>query len=468
MVLLRSKLFLAGFFALLFTITDFSLCLSQSRAQDKKTELAGEFFGTEVPLGNYYFAKRVVMSYGAEWRGTPQNEKEVEDLVWQELLFSYEAFRRNVEVTEKEVDDELEKILKENKVDFSWRIDKEKFQEWTQKTLGVSVELFRNQIEHLVKIRKLRQQVLDGINPQVTEIEAYQKFLDEYNTLLVELVQFDELADANKFYDEVKVPVSASDMDKLVWQDALLSIEAVKRQIKADGNELDKAIGMILQDNEAYFRWKEDTAAFEKWSNEKMGVSASIFKARIEQLVCVDTLVKKIAKKEEPEVDLDTEFQQFLKVNSNIGVAYWNFLNARPAASVEILRFDSSYDAKDFYNKIKRGAGVWDINRRKDPERFKRPGFVALDFLLNMWGFDRDAAYKMLDAPLESIYPPAPIYKGYGVFKILKIRKADPAEFDKRKDSYFERVKMIKKYDGFKKWVDEFKEKAKIKRFVVN
>jgi hypothetical protein len=82
-----------------------------------------------------------------------------------------------------------------------------------------------------------------------------------------------------------------------------------------------------------------------------------------------------------------------------------------------------------------------------------------------MWGFDRQAAYDMMKKDVGTVYPPAPIYKGYGVFKILKQRAADPAEFSSRKGDYIEKVKQIKKYDGFTTWLRDLQAKASLKRY---
>ena len=82
------------------------------------------------------------------------------------------------------------------------------------------------------------------------------------------------------------------------------------------------------------------------------------------------------------------------------------------------------------------------------------------------WGFTKEDAYNMVEEKDGSLYKPSPIYKNYAVFKILKTRKADPKEFDKRKDYYFNRVKEIKKYEGFNEWKKEIKEKAGIRVYL--
>jgi len=433
---------------------------------ENQPEIAGELFNTTVPISNYYFAKRVVMTFGAKWRGTPQDEQELEDMVWQELLFSYEAFQRGIEVTDAEVDAEIEKILKANKVEFSWRTDKEEFKKWTEDTLKLPIEAFRNQMQHLVKLEKLRNEIIDGFDPEVSEDEAYQKFLNEYNTLLVELKQFDEKADAQNFYKQANKPHTKKDIEMLIWNDLLYSYEASNRNIETDDDAITNTIQWILLDHEVRFAWKKDRAAYEDWVKEKFNTNAGTLRKMLSALQRADTLRQQIREKTQPPVDEEGKYAAILKKSKKVSKAYKNFVKKYVRRSKDTITFDSTKKAKQFYSKINRVAGFWADQKRLNPDDFKRPGFVALDFLLHMWGFDKDAAYEMLEKELGSFYPPATIYKGYGVFKILKIRRADPAEYDKRKDQYFEKVKMIKKYDLYKEWVEELKKQANIKRFV--
>lgn len=442
-----------------------NICFAQD-IQDKPQELAGEFFGMPVPAGNYYFAKRVVMTFNASWRGIPRDEKELEDLVWQELLFSYEAFKRGITAKEEEIDEEIDKMLKAEKAEFKWRIDKEAFQNWVKEKLGAPVELFRNQMAHLVTLEKLRKQIIDSFVPEVSEKEAYQKFLDEYNSLSVELVQFDDLSEAKKFYEQATQPLTAGALEELIWEDLILSDAAAKRKIEVQPDEVDVVMEKLLREEKVNFRWKEDKENFKKWIEEKIGISEEFFRKCLRQLTMIDKLRQKIEAKEEPEINTLEVYQKLLTDAGTVEAAYSKFFEALTTPADDILRFNNLNEAGQFYKKIKRRPGSWDEKKRKEPKLFKQPGFVALDFLINMWGFKREDSYKMMDKEAGAFYPPAPIYKGYGVFKILEIRKADDAEFAKRKDYYFDRVKMIKKYDLYKEWVEELKKKANIKVYI--
>lgn len=283
----------------------------------KKTEFAGEFFGAPVPIGNYYFVKGVITVFGNRFGAQPQTAQELEDSVWDNLLLSYEAFRRNITVSQEEVENEIAKIIKEERAGFDLKKEKDAYAQWVKKRVNEPAELFENQIRHLIQLEKLRKEVMDGINPNVSAEEAYQKFLNEYNTLGIELVQFDEL----------------------------------------------KAV-------------------------------------------------------------------------------------------------------RDFYQKAEKNSQFWGKEKDKRPKDFKRPGFVALEFLMEMWKLPKDAVYKMMQMEIGSIYPPTPIYKGYGVFKVLEKKPADETKYPQLKQSYFEKIRMKKKYEGFNNWFKALKQSANIKMSV--
>ena len=99
----------------------FSSFLFSQTVQTKNPEIAGEFFGIQVPTSNYYFAKNIISVFGTRWRGVPKTPEEIEKQVWIEILLSYEAFRRNIKVKDEEVDEEIGKMLKSHKVSFDWK-----------------------------------------------------------------------------------------------------------------------------------------------------------------------------------------------------------------------------------------------------------------------------------------------------------------------------------------------------------
>ncbi|MBI5873396.1 MAG: hypothetical protein HZB36_04545 [Candidatus Omnitrophica bacterium] len=276
-------------------------------------QVAGEFFGMPVSMDNYRFAKAAIVIFGPRWGAEPKTPQELEDRVWEDLLLSYEAFRRNISVGSKEVEDEVAKLLEAEKVTFDWKKDKDAYGKWVTERVKEPAQAFENQIMHLLQLQKLRMQVIDSFVPQVTEEEAYQEYLDQYNTLSLELVQFDD--------------------------------------IKA---------------------------------------------------------------------------------------------------------------AEDFYNKMK-NPRVWEKKGKKDPKFAQRPGFVSLQFLMDLWKIPRSDAYAMLGLPVNSVYKPTPVYRGYGVFRTLQKRVAEKEKFGELKKSYFDQVKRKKQFNSFGDWLKAFKKDAKIK-----
>ncbi|MBN3040984.1 MAG: hypothetical protein JW867_07635 [Candidatus Omnitrophica bacterium] len=430
----------------------------------RNPEYAGEFFGIKVPTGNYYFAKRAILTYSASWRGNPQTESELEDLVWQELLLSYEVFRRGIEPTEEDIDVEIEKTLKAQKVDFDWKEDEQAFEKWLDENLKVAPDVFRNQIRHLVSIQKLKDQIIESIEPEVTEEEAYQKFLDEYNTLSVELIRIDDLQEAQDFYKQVIKPIKENDWDELAYHDLVFSYEAEKRVIEVSDDDLAEVLIRFLREHNVRFKKEDYKKAFEEWSKEN-DIEITLFYKRMLSFAKLEKLMQQIRSGEQQPIDED-KYDSFFKKNSTPLKAYQNFFKEFNVDKEKVLGFAGLKEAKIFYKKIGRRPGAWDDRKRREPESFKRPGFVALDFLIHMWGFQRKDAYAMLDYAIGSYYEPAPIYKGYGVFKILEIRKAEDSQYTERNNYYLDKVKMIKKHEGFKKWLDNLKEEAKIKPYV--
>jgi len=293
-------------------------CMPEARCQQPAAaadEYIGEFSGWSVPVSrsNYYLVRNAIAVFGTRWGEQPRTEQDLEDRTWEQLVLSFEAHRRGIQVEEKDVDEEVTKTLQGEKADFDWKKDPEAFSRWAMEKTRQPAEVFKNQLRHLLQLEKLRAQVLESFRPQVSEEEAYEEFLNEYHTLELELAQFDELKDAEAFYANMTDPAR------------------------------------------------------------------------------------------------------------------------------------------------------WDEENEKDPKFAKRPGFVSAEFLMHFWKIPREALFEMVRLNANATYPPTPIYKGYGVFRVLKTRPAEDADFAPRRDSYFKQVEMMKKYDELKVWLAKLKEDARIK-----
>jgi hypothetical protein len=288
--------------------------LALSAEEFDPEDFIGEFSGWKerVPLNNYYFIQNAISVFGRKWGQDPTNKEEMAEAVWEQLVLSYEAYRRGIEVAAKEIEAEVSNMLAAEGVKFDWKKEPKVYESWVKEKTNESAEAFQNQLSHFLQIDKLRQQVLESFKPKVSEKEAFQEYQDEYNTLELELVQFDEEQDAQKFYQKMK----------------------------------------------------------------------------------------------------------------------------------------------DFR--------LWEEEAKNNPKFSRKPGFVSFGWLADMWKIPKDDLYKMLRLEVNAVYPPVPIYKGYGVMRILKKREAQKADFPKLRQSYFKQVEMRKKYEELGLWLKKLKEDAGI------
>jgi hypothetical protein len=280
-----------------------------------EAKVAGEFFGVPVSIDNYRFVRAAAMIFGPKWGTEPKTPQELENRTWEDLLLSYEAYRRHIKVDDQEALQEITQLLKAEKVAFDEMKDKEAYAAWVKERVKEPVEVFENQIKHLLQLQKLRQQIIDSLEPSVSEDEAFQEYLNEYNTLALEFVQFDDLKSAEDFYRKMKNPK------------------------------------------------------------------------------------------------------------------------------------------------------LWEKENKKNPKFSVRPGFVSLEFLMDIWKISKDDVYAMMGLPVGSVYRPAPIYKGYAVFHTLEKKAAEKEKFAASKQSYLDQVKRKKQYEGFGDWLKSFKKDAQIKIF---
>ena len=289
--------------------------VAEQQPQEKEIEYVGEFFDTRVPRENYVFINTTYLIF-SDQIGSANTKEEREQRIWEDLLLSYEAFRREIAVSQEEIDEEVSKILNAEKATFDFKKDRQAYSDWLKNKTNEPVELFENQLRHLIQMRKLKSQVLDTINPEVSDKEAQDRFLDENSSL-----------------------------------------------------------------------------------------------------------------------------------------------------SAELAEFEKNQDAEAFYKKARADKDFWEQEKKKRPNTFRHPGFVSLAFLVDIWKFPREACYKMLKMKKGEIYGPEPIYKGYGVFKVVDMRPANDADYAKQnvKDSYYEKIKGIKKYAGLDQWIKDLKQQANIK-----
>ena len=250
----------------------------------------------------------------------------------------------------------------------------------------------------------------------------------------------------NKFGAPANTP---REQENIVWEQLLLSYEVFRRGITVSDEEVSQEVGKIIGAEKVAFDWKKDKDAYEKWVKEKTNLAAAVFEGYLRHLIQIHKLRQKIMESVEPPVSGQEAYQEFLNENNNLGV--------------ELLQFDKLQDATAFYQKARRGPNFWEEEKKKRPEDFKRPGSVSLEFLMDLWGFDKAASYRMMKMKIGQIHPPASIYKGFGVFKILTQGQADRSRYAKVKKGYYEQIKERERAKALREWTEDLKKQANIK-----
>ena len=99
----------------------FSTLVLSETVVSQEQKIAGTFFGNTVPTSNYMFVLRIVMSFQLPWGGIPNDHQQADKRVWDELILSYEAHRRQITVEQNEIDKKITETLKGSQVSFHWK-----------------------------------------------------------------------------------------------------------------------------------------------------------------------------------------------------------------------------------------------------------------------------------------------------------------------------------------------------------
>ena len=282
-----------------------------------------------------------------------------------------------------------------------------------------------------------------------TQVEYVGKFFDlevpaeNYVFIKGGLVLF-----GNKFG---AMPKSLEEEEDCIWEQLLLSYEAHRRGIIVVQEEINNEVQNTLQADKVAFDWRKDKEAYEKWIKEKTNASSVLF----ENLIRHNLQIQKLRE----------QVMESLTVTVSEKEARQEFLNEHNAISVELVEFSRKKEAQAFYVAAKANPKFWEQEKDKRPADFRRPGFVSLEFLMDIWMFPKDDLYRMIRMNIGSFYPPIHIYKGYGVCRILEVRPAETKEFKGLKDSYYAQLRERKKYAGLGEWFEGLKRQAKIIRY---
>jgi len=172
----------------------FLLSLFYSIAAAAPTHV-GELFGQPVTKEEFEFALGTTSIFSISGK-EPGGDAERRIEAWKHLIFLREAERRHVQISKKAVQEELTRLLAEKNVVYG----SYNYVKWVQDTFKEGPEVFEKRIENLLKVKTLIDRIMNPPPPAIREADAKQKFLNQYNSMAVEFVNFPTLEEAKTFY----------------------------------------------------------------------------------------------------------------------------------------------------------------------------------------------------------------------------------------------------------------------------
>ena len=181
----------------------------------KKGRVAGEVFGHEISFQefNRFTRSSEIFSFNDQAAKDPNF---LHRQAWQNLIFSKEAQRRKIDVTDDEVRTEILQLLERQHIE---NPSPEVYRRWLDQSTHESPQEFETQIRELLRIQKLIRQIHIGEDLPKAKIEelALQKFTQDNKK-------------SEKFTDELKTKYVQEIRNKMHYEKFLAwSMELIQK-----------------------------------------------------------------------------------------------------------------------------------------------------------------------------------------------------------------------------------------------
>jgi hypothetical protein len=171
---------------------------SVSSQMRKESMYAGKVFGKNVSFQefNRFYRSGQLFNLRKEAADDPQIIRET---AWQGVIFSREAKRRKVEVSDEEVRKEIHQLLESNKV------NPENYESWLERVLRETPKTFEIMVREVLRIQKFMKLLQDSVPvPPVSEEDALARYMEENNNITLELVPFSDSKEAETFRKSIQ------------------------------------------------------------------------------------------------------------------------------------------------------------------------------------------------------------------------------------------------------------------------
>ena len=170
------------------------LCADKAVPAGKMPQ-AGEIFGEGVSRDDFDFAYKTTGTFSlSNGEAATESEKRLE--AWKHLILLRAADRQKISVSAEEIQKELSRLLAEKNLVYGSYA----YYEWVRTTFGEDAKVLERRIENTLKVKKWLDKTLNPPPPVITDGQAKQKFLNQYNSMNTEFATFPTLAEAEAFY----------------------------------------------------------------------------------------------------------------------------------------------------------------------------------------------------------------------------------------------------------------------------
>jgi peptidylprolyl isomerase len=169
--------------------------VAQSAEPQDPSEPVGEVFGEKITRERFNFIRRTAEIFSLSGKEL-KNENEYRYEAWKNLILLKEAENRKIEVPREEIMAEAVRLLAEKKIDYGGAA----YEKFVEDNFGEDSKTFESRIGDLLRIKKLVYRIMNPPPAKITKEDAYQKFLNQYNSMNYEFVRFPTLEEASAFY----------------------------------------------------------------------------------------------------------------------------------------------------------------------------------------------------------------------------------------------------------------------------
>ncbi len=238
-------------------------------------------------------------------------------------------------------------------------------------------------------------------------------------------------------------------LEDFVWEQLLLHYASFQRGIQATDDELEVMVNELLRNQGQSFSRRGDPEAYQRWVRETLGYDAAMLENHIRYLIQIRKLNEQILQEQRVTVTEEEMQQEFLNEQHHVGG--------------EMVVFETRDLADAFFRKVHDGAS-WETMRAKGDHPIRPVSLMTLEAYVDLWQVPKTQMDALHAMALGSVAPPMPFgSKQWCVYHLLEKRVGDLKDFPPRREAYFQQVQLKKKYDAQQRWIQSFKDSAKLR-----